>query len=81
MRASTTKIGATKSYKLKATLKGCFEHVNGKVAYFKKFTRDMSSIIGSNDAQLIVNKLLDCKENYPNFSYLIVGNSPCVGMY
>jgi hypothetical protein len=69
MRASTAKIGATKAYKLKATLKGGFEQVKGKVVDFKNFTRDMGSIIGSNDAQLIVNKLLDRKENYPNFSY------------
>ncbi|KAL4571455.1 hypothetical protein LXL04_018215 [Taraxacum kok-saghyz] len=69
MRASTAKIGATKAYKLKATLKGGFEQVKGKVVDFKNFTRDMGSIIGSNDAQFIVNKLLDRKENYPNASY------------
>ena len=41
MRASTTKIGATKAYKVKGNLNGGFEYVKSKVVDFKNFKRDM----------------------------------------
>nr|KAJ0200629.1 hypothetical protein LSAT_V11C600327250 [Lactuca sativa] len=47
VRAFIEKMGATKAYKLKSTLKGNYRH----------FKRDMGSSIGFRDAQLILNKL------------------------
>lgn len=69
VRSSTAKIGATKAYKLKATLMGGFEHVKGKVGDYKNFKRKISCIIGYKDAQMIVNKMMERKDNYPNYSF------------
>nr|KAJ0196325.1 hypothetical protein LSAT_V11C700355950 [Lactuca sativa] len=61
VRAFTKKMGATKSHKLKSTLKGGFQHVR----------RDMGSIIGFTDAQLIVNKMNDRKKNSQIILFII----------
>ena len=68
VRAGTVKIGPSKAHKLRATLKGGYHNIRGKVVDFKNFKRDMSSVIRLKDAQGLVNKLFDRKENYPNFS-------------
>lgn len=69
IRASTVKIGATKAYKLKASFKGGFEHVKGKVTDYKILKRDVGGIISYKDAQLIVNKMIERKDHYPNYSF------------
>lgn len=69
VRAGTAKIGPTKAYKLKATLKGGFEHVKGKKTDYKNFKRDVGNIIAFRDAQIIVNKMMERKDNYPNYSF------------
>lgn len=69
VRASTVKIGATKAYKIRATLKGGFYNVRGKVVDYKNFIRDVGSSIGLKDAQMLVNKFTNRKENYPNYSF------------
>nr|KAJ0196652.1 hypothetical protein LSAT_V11C700356210 [Lactuca sativa] len=71
LRDSTVKMGVTKAYKLKSTLKGGFQHVWGKVVYYRNFKRDIRSIIGFIDAQLIMNKMNDWKTNYPIYSFII----------
>nr|KAJ0186308.1 hypothetical protein LSAT_V11C900486420 [Lactuca sativa] len=48
--SSIMKMGATKAYKLKSTLKGDFEYVRGKVVNYTNLKRDMGSIIGFKDA-------------------------------
>nr|KAJ0203189.1 hypothetical protein LSAT_V11C500294410 [Lactuca sativa] len=71
-RASIVKMGATKAYNLKSTLKGGFEHVRGKDVDYKIFKRGMGSIIRFKDAHLIVNKMTDRKNNYPNYSFYYI---------
>nr|KAJ0209457.1 hypothetical protein LSAT_V11C400223630 [Lactuca sativa] len=68
--ASTMKMGATKAYKLKSTLKYGFEHIKGKAVDYINFNRDMGSIIGFKDTQLIMNKKTDRKNNYLNYSFV-----------
>nr|KAJ0189509.1 hypothetical protein LSAT_V11C800440650 [Lactuca sativa] len=69
VQAFTVKMGATKAYKLKLTLKGSFQHVRGNVVDYRNFKTNMGSIIGLRDSQLIVNKMNDWKNNYPNYSF------------
>ena len=69
VRASTVKLGAAMAHKLRSTLKGGFEYVRGKAVDYRNFKRDFGSLLGSKDAQLLVNKLTDRKENYPNYSF------------
>nr|KAJ0214960.1 hypothetical protein LSAT_V11C300102770 [Lactuca sativa] len=69
VRASTMKMGATKSYKLKSTLKGGFEHLRGKDVDYRNFKSNIDSIIGFRDAQLIVNMMTNRKKNHLNYSF------------
>ena len=69
VRASTVKIGATRAYKMRASLKGGFDYVNGKLSDYKNFKRDLGGVISFRDAQLVVNLMNDRKNSYPNFSF------------
>jgi hypothetical protein len=69
VRASTSKIGATAAHKLRASLRGGYEFVESTVVDYKNLKRDVTRVIGYKDAQLIVNKMNERREVYPNYTF------------
>ncbi|KAI3708543.1 hypothetical protein L2E82_37758 [Cichorium intybus] len=69
VRASTAKMGATTAYKLRATLRGGYQYMKPKIADYKNFRRGINRILWYKDAQIIVNKMNDRRDHYPNYSF------------
>ncbi|CAI9260852.1 unnamed protein product [Lactuca saligna] len=68
-KASTLNIGATKAHKIRASLKGGYDHLPATKNDFKNFWRDYTNIVGPNDAQCVVDQLIIRRDNYPNFHF------------
>ncbi|XP_052621743.1 protein FAR1-RELATED SEQUENCE 5-like [Lactuca sativa] len=68
-KASTLNIGATKAHKIRASLKGGYDHLPAAKNDFKNFWRDYTNIVGPNDAQCVVDQLIIRRDNYPNFHF------------
>nr|XP_043633639.1 protein FAR1-RELATED SEQUENCE 5-like [Erigeron canadensis] len=66
---STNNIGATKAYRLRATMKGGYENVRGTVVDYKNFKRDINMYIGDRDAQMLVDKFKNWAQCLPEFSF------------
>nr|KAJ0220413.1 hypothetical protein LSAT_V11C200069870 [Lactuca sativa] len=77
LHAYTMKMGATKSYKLKSTLKGDVQHVRGKDVDYRNFKKDMGSSIGFGDTQLIVNNDATLKQ-VVEFDFFINQSTYCM---
>ncbi|CAI9259385.1 unnamed protein product [Lactuca saligna] len=63
------KVGATTAYRLMCVIKGGCEFVDGLEIDWKIFTRDINCHIGGTDANLLITKLQNRKENVTNFTY------------
>ena len=68
-KLSSAKVGATTAYRLMCVIKGGCEFVDGLEIDWKNFTRDINCHIGGTDANLLITKLQNRKENVTNFTY------------
>nr|KAJ0192508.1 hypothetical protein LSAT_V11C800389890 [Lactuca sativa] len=68
-KLSSAKVGATTTYRLMCVIKGGCEFVDGLEIDWKNFTRDINCHIGGTDANLLITKLQNRKENVTNFTY------------
>ncbi|KAL7588388.1 hypothetical protein Lser_V15G39548 [Lactuca serriola] len=69
VRASKAKIGPTMAHKIRAVLKGGYEYVGAKVTNYKNLRKGVSIILCYNDAQIMINKMNDRRDHYPNYSF------------
>ncbi|CAI9282400.1 unnamed protein product [Lactuca saligna] len=68
-KLSSAKVGETTTYRLMCVIKGGCEFVDGLEIDWKIFTRDINCHIGGTDANLLITKLQNRKENVTNFTY------------
>ncbi|XP_023732794.1 protein FAR1-RELATED SEQUENCE 5 [Lactuca sativa] len=66
---STQNIGATIAHWLYTSILGGYNFVGGLIDDFKNYRRDLNCFIGGSDAQMLVDKLNNRKENVKNFSF------------
>ncbi|CAI9267961.1 unnamed protein product [Lactuca saligna] len=68
-KLSSAKVGATTAYRLMCVIKGGCEFADGIEIDWKIFKRDINCHIGGTDANLLITKLQNRKENVTNFTY------------
>nr|KAJ0186407.1 hypothetical protein LSAT_V11C900490370 [Lactuca sativa] len=61
---SNQNIGATIAHRLYTSIHGGYNFVGGLIDDFKNYMRDLNCVIGGSDAQMLVDKLNNRKENY-----------------
>ncbi|XP_042752267.1 protein FAR1-RELATED SEQUENCE 5-like [Lactuca sativa] len=66
---SNQNIGATIAHRLYTSILGGYNFVGGLIDDFKNYMRDLNCFIGGSDAQMLVDKLNNKKENVKNFSF------------
>ncbi|XP_023755613.1 protein FAR1-RELATED SEQUENCE 5-like [Lactuca sativa] len=66
---SNQNIGATIDHRLYTSILGGYKFVGGLIDDFKNYMRDLNCFIGGSDAQILVDKLNNRKENVKNFSF------------
>nr|KAJ0194940.1 hypothetical protein LSAT_V11C700374650 [Lactuca sativa] len=66
---SNQNIGATIAHTLYTSTLGGYNFVGGLIDDFKSYMRDLNCFIGGSDAQMLVDKLNNIKENVMNFSF------------
>ncbi|KAL9661339.1 hypothetical protein QQ045_026163 [Rhodiola kirilowii] len=69
MHCGKYRIGATKAHHLVKDLCGGFSNVGATVTDFKNFKRDLKLYIGHNDAQMIVDSLMNKKNTCKGYSF------------
>lgn len=69
VRASKAKIGPTMAHKIRVVLKGGYEYVGAKVTDYKNLRRGVNRILCYKDAQIMINKMNDRRDHYPNYSF------------
>ncbi|XP_052623771.1 uncharacterized protein LOC128129139 [Lactuca sativa] len=60
---SNQNIGATIAHRLYTSIHGGYNFVGGLIDDFKNYMRDLNCVIGGSDAQMLVDKLNNRKEN------------------
>lgn len=81
-RLSLTNTGATRVHRLRSTLKGGYDQVNGTVVDWKNFKRDINTVIGTRDAQMLIDKLMNHNACNSKFSYdSKLENTELIGMF
>ncbi|CAI9299247.1 unnamed protein product [Lactuca saligna] len=68
-KLSSEKVGATTTYRLMCVIKGGCEFVGGLEIDWKNFTRDINYHIGGTNANLLITKFQNRKENVTNLTY------------
>ncbi|GJT07135.1 FAR1-related sequence 5-like protein [Tanacetum coccineum] len=82
VKASTMKLGATRTHNLYSSMKGGAQYVHGTSDDFKNHIRDVNLFIGESDAQMLINKMENRKKFVPNFTFQYkVENSELVAMF
>ncbi|XP_052625593.1 protein FAR1-RELATED SEQUENCE 5-like [Lactuca sativa] len=69
VRASKAKIGPTMAHKIRVVLKGGYEYIGAKVTDYKNLWRGVNRILCYKDAQIMINKMNDPRDHYPNYSF------------
>ncbi|KAL7592289.1 hypothetical protein Lser_V15G33646 [Lactuca serriola] len=69
VRASKVKFGPTMAHKIQAVLKEGYEYVGAKVTNYKNLRRGVNRILCYKDAQIMINKMNDRRDHYPNYSF------------
>nr|KAJ0194759.1 hypothetical protein LSAT_V11C700366360 [Lactuca sativa] len=69
VRASKVKFGPTMAHKIQAVLKEGYEYVGAKVTNYKNLRREVNRILCYKDAQIMINKMNDRRDHYPNYSF------------
>lgn len=69
LRASRAALGPQRAHRLRAILKGGYQYVGAKVSDYKNFRRGLCRILYYKDAQIMVNKMNDRREHFPNYSF------------
>ncbi|KAL7599511.1 hypothetical protein Lser_V15G23997 [Lactuca serriola] len=69
VRASKAKNGPTMAHKIRAVLKGGYEYVGAKVTDYKNLRKGVNRILCYKDAQIMINKMNDRRDHYPNYSF------------
>nr|KAJ0194620.1 hypothetical protein LSAT_V11C700369090 [Lactuca sativa] len=69
VHASKAKIGPTMAHKIRAVLKGGYEYVGAKVTDYKNLRRGVNRILCYKDARIMINKMNDRRDHYPNYSF------------
>ncbi|KAL7586535.1 hypothetical protein Lser_V15G37318 [Lactuca serriola] len=69
VHASKAKMGPTMAHKIRAVLKGGYEYVRVKVTDYKNLRRGVNIILCYKDAQIMINKMNDRRDHYPNYSF------------
>lgn len=78
----TCNVGATKAYSLMTTLKGGYDQVRGTKVEYKNYARDLNLFIGESDSNMVVNRMMNRKENVQNFSFeYMCHNSELAGLF
>ena len=60
-------IGTIIAHRLYTSILGGYNFVGGLIDDFKNYMRDLNCVIGGSDAQMLVDKLNNRKENVKNF--------------
>ncbi|KAL7591215.1 hypothetical protein Lser_V15G31694 [Lactuca serriola] len=69
VRASKAKIGPIMAHKIRAVLKGGYKYVGAKVTDYKNLRIGVNRILCYKDAQIMINKMNDRRDHYPNYSF------------
>ncbi|GJS48360.1 hypothetical protein Tco_0598481 [Tanacetum coccineum] len=76
VKASTLKLGVTRTHNLYYTMKGGAQYVHGTSDDFKNHIRDVNAFIEESDAQILINKMESRKKFVPNFTFFWVKGYP-----
>ena len=66
---SKAKTGPTMAHKIRAVLKGGYEYVGVNVTEYKHLRKGVNRILCYKDAQIMINKMNDSRDHYPNYSF------------
>lgn len=66
---SNQNIGATVAHRLFSGIQGGYNVFGGLLNDFKNYNRDLNCFIGGSDAQMLVDKMSNRKDNVENFSF------------
>nr|KAJ0226614.1 hypothetical protein LSAT_V11C100009660 [Lactuca sativa] len=82
VRASKAKIGLVMAHKIRSVLKGGYKYVGTKVTIYKNLRRGENKILCYKDAQIMINKMNDHRDHYPNYSFeLLCDGDQLAAMY
>ena len=66
---SNQNVGATVAHRLFSVIQGGYNIFGGLVDDFKNYIRDLNCFIGGSDAQMLIDKMKNRKDNVDNFSF------------